>query len=142
MNLDAIRTRGLEAVAVWRPRPGWEIGGHDASSSAHRLVDGRYYGAVEDRPAYVSFLSARVAQRGRLAGDVEGEALGPRMSADVTDEDDGLSRLPAQGTVTPPGRVVTDGPGRCPGVSFTCGWTTCSTPRWTPRRVCPRRAAR
>ena len=30
---------------------------------------------------------------------VEGQALGPRMSADVTDDDDGLRRLPAQGTL-------------------------------------------
>ncbi len=34
------------------------------------------------------------------------------MSADVTDEDDGLRRLPAQGTVNIRlGKVVTDGPG-------------------------------
>ncbi len=37
VNLDAIRTLGLEAVAVWRPRPGWEIGGHHSLLDAHRL---------------------------------------------------------------------------------------------------------
>jgi iron complex outermembrane receptor protein len=112
VNLDAIRTLGVEAVAVWRPHPAWEVGGHHALLAARRLVESRYDGAVEDRPAYISFLSVawRSAAGWRVA--LEGAALGPRMSADVSDEDDGLRRLPAQGTLNVRlGKVVTDGPG-------------------------------
>jgi outer membrane cobalamin receptor len=63
-----------------------------------RLQDGRYDGAVEDRPSYVSFLSA-AWRGGGWQATLEGMALGPRMSADVNDAGDGLKLLPAQGTV-------------------------------------------
>jgi len=111
VNLDAVRTLGVEAVATWRPSAAWEIGGHHSVIEARRLADGRYDGAVEDRPSYVSFLSAAWRGGGWQAA-VEGMALGPRMSADVTDAGDGLKRLPAQGTVNLRlARAVTGGPG-------------------------------
>lgn len=111
VNLDAVRTLGFEAVATWRPSAAWEIGGHHSVIEARRLEDGRYDGAVEDRPSYVSFLS--VAWRGGgWQATAEGMALGPRMSADVTDAGDGLMRLPAQGTVNLRiARAVTGGVG-------------------------------
>ncbi|MBK9304637.1 MAG: TonB-dependent receptor [bacterium] len=111
VNLDAVRTLGVEAVATWRPSAAWEIGGHHSVIEARRLADGRYDGAVEDRPSYVSFLSA-AWRRGGWQATVEGMALGPRMSADVTDAGDGLKRLPAQGTVNLRlARAVTGGMG-------------------------------
>ncbi len=112
VNLDEIRTLGLEAVAVWRPHPAWEISGHHSVLDARRLVDGTYDGAVEDRPAYISFLSLAWRSSRGWRATLEGNALGPRMSADVNDEDDGLRRLPAQGTVNVRlGKVVTEGLG-------------------------------
>ncbi len=111
VNLDAVRTLGVEAVAVWRPVPAWEIGGHHSVIDTRRLQDGRYEGAVEDRPAYVSFLSA-AWRGGGWQATLEGMALGPRMSADVNDTGDGLKRLPAQGTVNLRlARSLTGGPG-------------------------------
>ncbi len=99
VNLDAVRTLGVEAVAVWRPAPAWEIGGHHSVIEARRRAGGRYDGAVEDRPSYISFLSFTWHGDGGWRTTVEGAALGPRMSADVNDDGDGLRRLPAQGTV-------------------------------------------
>ena len=98
VNLDAVRTLGVEVVAVWRPAPAWELGGHHSVIETRRLQDGRYDRAVEDRPSYVSFLSAAWRGGGWQAA-LEGMALGQRMSADVNDAGDGLKRLPAQGTV-------------------------------------------
>lgn len=99
VNLDAVRTLGLETVAVWRPGAAWEIGGHHTVLASRKRVEGDYSGPVEDRPAYVTFLCVawRSAQGWRVTA--EGGVLGPRMSADVNDEDDGLRRLPAQGTL-------------------------------------------
>ncbi len=110
VNLDEIRTLGLEAVAVWRPHHAWEIGGHHTILDARRLVGGEYDGAVEDRPAYISFLSVAWRSGRGWRATLEGNLLGPRMSADVTDDDDGLRRLPAQGTMNVRlGKVVTGG---------------------------------
>jgi iron complex outermembrane receptor protein len=112
VNLDAIRTLGLETVAVWRPHPAWEIGGHHTILAARRRVEDAYTGPVEDRPATISFVSLTWRGSHGWRATVEGTALGPRMSADVTDNDDGLLRLPAQGTLNVRlGKVVTDGPG-------------------------------
>lgn len=99
VNLDAIRTLGLEAVVAWRPLAAWEVGAHHTILDSRRKKDGRYGEWAEDRPAYMWFVSmAWAAPWGsRLA--VEGTALGPRMSADAADEVDGLRRLPAQGAM-------------------------------------------
>jgi outer membrane receptor protein involved in Fe transport len=95
VNVDELRTLGLEGVATWRPRPGLDLSLHHAILQARRRVDGAYAGPAEDRP---DFLTTFAATWRRSAGPllrVETVVLGPRHSADATDGDDGLRRLPA-----------------------------------------------
>ena len=98
INLDEIRILGLEWVGAWRPHPDWELGAHHAALDARRRFDGTWRRGVEDRPDFVSY--ATVDWRGPrdTRWTVSAAWLGPRASADPT-APDGLSRLPAQGTV-------------------------------------------
>jgi len=98
-NIDEIRTLGVEAVATWRPWPALSLAAHHTLLRARREREGGAEGAVEDRPAYTSFASATwTAPRG-LRLTVEGTAVGPRESADATDQEDGLRRLPPGATL-------------------------------------------
>lgn len=95
VNVDRIRTLGLEATATWRPRPELLLSAHHTVLRARREVDGAWTGPAEDRPDYLAYFSAgwSGAAGGRLG--IELEAIGPRHSADPASPD-GLTRLPAQ----------------------------------------------
>ncbi len=95
-NVDDIRTLGVEGVLAWRPAGAWAVAAHHTVLSARRQREDGWTGPVEDRPASVSWVSASWAAPAGLHLDLEGVFTGPRESADVTDEEDGLRRLPAQ----------------------------------------------
>ena len=95
-NVDDIRTLGAEAVLAWRPASPWELAAHATALSARQRVDGDFTGSVEDRPAYLAWLSGSWIGPWGLRFAAEGSLTGARDSADLTDEVDGLRRLPAQ----------------------------------------------
>jgi len=96
MNVDRLRTLGLETVATWQPRRGLDLSLQHAVLQARRRVDDAYDGAAEDRPGWLTTVAATWhAAPGPLLR-LEFEGVGPRESADVTDAEDGLHRLPAQ----------------------------------------------
>jgi iron complex outermembrane receptor protein len=96
VNVDRLRTLGLEAVATWQPRPGLDLSLQHAVLQARRRVNGAYDGAAEDRPGWLTTLAATWRGTAGPLLRLEFEGLGPRESADVTDVEDGLHRLPAQ----------------------------------------------
>lgn len=97
VNLDALRSLGAEAEVALRAGGGVELSAHWLQLAARRRVDGDYAGHVEDRPDCVGGLRLDwSAPRGLRLG-AESTLLGPRWSADATDDVDGLRQLPAQG---------------------------------------------
>jgi iron complex outermembrane receptor protein len=95
-NVDDIRTLGAEVVLAWRPASPWELAAHATALSARQRADGDFTGSVEDRPAYLAWLSGSWIGPWGLRFAAEGSLTGARDSADLTDEVDGLRRLPAQ----------------------------------------------
>lgn len=97
VNLDALRSLGAEAEVALRAGAGVELSAHWLQLAARRRVDGDYAGRVEDRPDCLGGLRLDwSAPRGLRLG-AETTLLGPRWSADATDEIDGLRQLPPQG---------------------------------------------
>ncbi len=99
VNIDEIRVLGVETVMAWRPAPAWSISAHHTLLHVRREVDGAWSGPLEDRPSYLAFASLTWLAPGDFRLAVEGAAVGPRESVDVTDEVDGLRRLPAGATL-------------------------------------------
>lgn len=95
-NVEDVRTRGLEAVAAWRPAARWSLSSHLTLLDARRERAGEYDAPVEDRPAYVSWVTASWLGPWGLRLDGEAVLTGARESLDATDEADSLRRLPAQ----------------------------------------------
>jgi iron complex outermembrane receptor protein len=95
-NVDDLRTLGAEAVLAWRPASAWELAAHATALSARRRVDDVFNGSVADRPAYLAWLSGSWSGPWGVRFAAEGSLTGARDSADLTDEIDGLRRLPAQ----------------------------------------------
>ena len=99
VNLDNLRSLGIELMGEWRPRPGWTLSAHHTMLNVRRKVDGRYDGLAEDRPDYLSYLSALWMSPAGLSLAAELQSTGQRHSADVTDEEDGLRSLPPMSSV-------------------------------------------
>ncbi len=99
VNLDEIRTLGVELVGAWRPHRQWELGAHHAILDARRRVDGAYVPGVEDRPNFLSYATVDWKGPAAMRVTLTTALLGPRQSADPADTQDGLRRLPTQGTL-------------------------------------------
>ncbi len=97
VNVHEIRTLGVELVAEWRPVAALRLHGSHTVLQARRQQDGDYTLPVEDRPDYLTAFEAAWDPTRWLAASVEASVIGARHSADVTDADDGLRRLPVQG---------------------------------------------
>jgi iron complex outermembrane receptor protein len=97
VNLDVVRTLGLEFGLAWRPRASLTVRGHHTFLNARSREDGEFVGLVEDRPDYLTSASVDWVHRWGVGLRVEGFLIGPRPSADVNDPEDGLAQLPAQG---------------------------------------------
>ncbi len=95
VNVDRIRTLGLELAAAGQPAPRLSLSAHHTVLAARRQIEGEYAARAEDRPDWLSLLAADWSpiRQGRLG--LELAASGPRWSADGT-ATDGLRRLPAQ----------------------------------------------
>jgi len=99
VNQDNLRSLGCELVGEWRPRPGWTVSAHHTSLRVRRQVDGDFDGPAEDRPDYLTYLAVSWASPAGPSLALELEGTGPRFSADLTDENDGLRRLPAAASI-------------------------------------------
>jgi len=97
VNVDAIRTLGLEIATTFRPRPGIAFTADHTILDAKRKSEGRFGEPAEDRPAYQSSAAITFTSVTGLGVRVETIVTGPRESADASDVADGLRRLPAQG---------------------------------------------
>lgn len=96
VNLDVIRSLGLEMGAAWRPGSGLTVRAHHSLLHARARGGDAYDRRVEDRPAHLTSVSVDWIHRRGLGMRIEGFVIGPRYSADVNDPVDGLTRLPAQ----------------------------------------------
>ncbi|MFH1842120.1 MAG: TonB-dependent receptor [bacterium] len=99
VNRDHLRNLGLELVGEWRPHPGWTVSAHHTVLQVRSKVNDRFTGPAEDRPDYLSYLALGWVSPAGPSLALELEGTGPRFSADVTDEQDGLRRLPASASV-------------------------------------------
>jgi iron complex outermembrane receptor protein len=95
-NVGQLRSRGVECVAGLRPSRSFELALHTTVLQARRREEGCYCGRAEDRPDYLASLAVTLRPVSSLSLRGECEAIGPRYSADLTNTDTGLSRLPAQ----------------------------------------------
>jgi len=95
VNRTEIRVPGLEVAGGWRMRPDLEVTAQHTIMAARVEVDGSFDQPAEDRPDYLSHVG--VSWRGFTGPGalIEAAVTGPRWSADTTDTDDGLTRLPA-----------------------------------------------
>jgi len=96
VNAQEIRSLGLELAAVWRPRRGLVLSARHTQLDARRLEGEGLDSPAEDRAEYVSSLDLTWTSAFGLRLRCEGRLLGARHSADASEEEDGLSRLPAQ----------------------------------------------
>ena len=100
-NVDRIRTLGVELVVAVRPWTGVMLSAHHTILNARQRVDGSYDAPAEDRPDYLSFLSVSWTTASGWQLGAEAAVTGARHSVDVTDEHDGLRRLPVQAAEPP-----------------------------------------
>jgi iron complex outermembrane recepter protein len=95
VNRTKIRVAGLEVAGGWRPWPDLEITGQHTIMAARVEADGEFDRPAEDRPDYLSHLGINWQGYTGPGALVEAAVTGPRWSADTTDAEDGLTRLPA-----------------------------------------------
>jgi iron complex outermembrane receptor protein len=95
VNVDALIVPGIEFLIGFAPWRGVAVDLQHSRLAARRLEEGGV-APVEDRPAHLSSLALNWAHRSGLRLRLEGELTGTRFSADVTNSDQGLRRLPAQ----------------------------------------------
>ncbi len=95
VNRTKIRVPGLELAGGWRLHHDWEITAQHTIMAAKVEVDGSFDQPAEDRPDYLSHLGIHYQGFTGPGAFLEAALTGPRWSADVTDADDGLTRLPA-----------------------------------------------
>jgi len=95
VNRTKIRVPGLEAAGGWRVRPDLEITGQHTVLVARVQEDGTYDQPAEDRPDYLSHWAINWSRYTGPGALIETAVTGPRWSADVSDNIDGLKRLPA-----------------------------------------------
>ncbi len=119
VNRTSIRVPGIETSGRWRPASTLEFGVQHTVMSARVQRAGQYDQPAEDRPDYLA--QAEVGWRPPTGPSIHLETFvtGPRWSADVNDEADGLKRLPAGATW-----------------NLGCGWIFEKGPAWFggPRR--------
>ncbi len=95
-NVDEIRTLGAELLSTIRPATGVRIDADHTMLLARRKEAGGFREPVEDRPDYLTHLSADWTLLSGWTFQIETVLTGPRHSADWNDSDDGLTRLPAE----------------------------------------------
>ncbi len=95
VNRTAIRVPGLEISGGWRMVHNLQFTGQHTIMAARVKVAGSYDQPAEDRPDYLSHLGLNWQGYTGPGALVEASITGPRWSADATDTDDGLTRLPA-----------------------------------------------
>ncbi len=98
VNVSEIRTLGLEIVGSWRPIPHVSVQVNHTILRSRRQENGSYSAPTEDRPDYESACAVGWEPPSGFGARLEAAAAGPRYSLDATDTEDGLRRLPAQGT--------------------------------------------
>ncbi len=98
INVSRIRTLGLEFVTSLRSARGVSLTGHYSLLHTRRQEEGSYTEPVEDRPDYLTSWTLAWIHGSGLQLLTEITAVGARFSADLTDEEDGFRRLPAQAT--------------------------------------------
>jgi iron complex outermembrane receptor protein len=95
VNRTRIRVPGLELSGAWRARHDLEFSAQHTLMRAKVEEDGEFTRWAEDRPQYLGRLAADYHPYIGFGMLVEASFTGPRWSADATDEEDGLRRLPA-----------------------------------------------
>ncbi len=95
VNRTRIRLPGVEVAGDWRVRPNLEFTGQHTILAARVQVDGTYDQPAEDRPDYLSHWAINWSGFTGPGALIEAAVTGPRWSADVSDDLDGLTRLPA-----------------------------------------------
>jgi iron complex outermembrane receptor protein len=95
VNMTEIRARGAEAIVTFRPFPGSVLTADHLILHARSKEDGAFRAPVEDRPDYLSSIAFSIDRASGLGFSVETIAVGPRWSADSTDEVDCGTRLGA-----------------------------------------------
>jgi|GEM_PF-527833 len=97
VNAGRIRTLGLEFTTAANITPGISLTAHHSFLRARRSEEHGFTAPAEDRPDYISCLSLAWEGVSGIGLLLESQITGPRHSIDVTDEVDGLRRLPSQG---------------------------------------------
>jgi len=97
VNVENIHTLGWEFIASVRPWQGVSVSGHHTVLNTRRKMAGGSEGPAEDRPNFITHLTVSWTQASGLQLLLEMALIGARHSADLTDDADGLRRLPAQG---------------------------------------------
>jgi iron complex outermembrane receptor protein len=95
VNRTTIRVPGFEILGSWRPAPDWQIQGQHTVLSARVETESGFDRPAEDRPDYQSRLSFHWQGFSGPGALVEAVVTGARHSADATNEETGLTRLPA-----------------------------------------------
>ncbi len=95
VNRTKIRVPGLEISGGWKPRSNLKINGQHTILAARVETEGQYNQPAEDRPDYLSHWSLNWSEYSGPGAMIEAAVTGPRWSADVSDDLDGITRLPA-----------------------------------------------
>ncbi len=98
VNVDELQSLGVELIASFRPVDDLSVAAHHTILHARAKEDDEFDRPAEDRADYLSTMSATWAHRSGVRLRLEAAVKGPRHSADATDDDDGLRRLPAEGS--------------------------------------------
>lgn len=95
VNRTKIRVPGIELVGSFDAGKDFSLHLNHTILAARLEENGSFGAVAEDRPDYLSYVQAKWQPASGAGVLVEAVVTGPRWSADATDQNDGLLRLPA-----------------------------------------------